>query len=55
MTEESSVGIWGVGRWTSAGRWGNGNPRRRPLSVDRYDGLGYWGAHCWAADFWLRW
>jgi len=55
VTEATSVGVWGVGRWTSADRWGEGNPQRRPLTVDRYDGTGYWDRHCWMTDFWLRW
>jgi hypothetical protein len=55
VTDETSVGIWGAGRWTAAGRGGAGNPQRRFLTVDRYDGTGYWARHCWITDFWLRW
>jgi len=55
MVEETQVGIWGVGRWSSAYLWGAGNPERRPPRVDRYDGRGYWRRHCWRTDFWVGW
>lgn len=53
--ETTSVAVWGVSAWDSALKWGYPDPRRDPLAVDRYDGQAFWGRHCWASDFWLRW
>jgi len=54
-TEQTAVGAWGVGAWTSSAKWGRPDPRRDPLTVDRHSGQAYWGRHCWGADPWLRW
>jgi len=53
--EQTNVGGWGVGAWGPSRRWGAADPRRTPLTVDRQSGAGYWGRHCWGADFWIRW
>ena len=54
-TEETNVGVWGIGSWSSAFAWGAGNPQRTPAAVDRFDGTGRWCRHCWGTDFWVRW
>ena len=51
----TNVAVWGVGAWTATQTWGRSDPRRDPLSIDRYRGAAYWGRHCWSTDFWLRW
>jgi hypothetical protein len=53
--ENTGVGVWGVGAWDPIAKWGQADPRRDPLAVDRYSGQAYWGRHCWGTDFWLRW
>jgi hypothetical protein len=53
--DDTSVAVWGVSRWTSAVRWGQADPRRDPLTVDRYTGQAHWARHCWTTDPWLRW
>jgi len=53
--EQTNVGVWGVSAWSSARTWGAPDPRRDPLTVDRYSGIAHWGRRCWGTDFWLRW